>query len=149
MGVFEPLYSQDFISECPHNQFIDGKSSPQDLIGGFYKPQRTDVAGAPEYASFRALLVFVQFANETLPSDEWPIGGAPIYMNELLALKGSPYLFASSQIGDSPQQHDSPRQQRFPLSRGTTSRQNLVSTESPDSSNRRALLVTTLRSCNG
>lgn len=79
------IYSQDFIQNCPLSQIIPGKSSPAGLIGGLYKPERTDVANAPRDASFKVLLVFVQFANETVPSKEWPIGERPQYMNELLA----------------------------------------------------------------
>lgn len=86
MSLCKGIYSQDYIKECPHSQFIEGKFSPANVIGGLYKPHRTDVIGAPEYATFKVLIVFVQFANETVASGEWPIGQAPTYMNNLLAL---------------------------------------------------------------
>jgi hypothetical protein len=90
LGLLNVTYSQDYIQSCPHSQFISGKSSPQDVIGGFYKPHRTDVNGAPDEASFKVLLVFVQFANETVAADYWPIGGAPTFMNDLVALNKNP-----------------------------------------------------------
>ena len=86
LGLLNVTYSQDFIQDCPHSQFISGKSSPQNVIGGLYKPQRIDVSGAPTTATLKTLIVFVQFANETVAADYWPIGGAPTYMNDLLAI---------------------------------------------------------------
>jgi hypothetical protein len=65
---------------------MSGYSSPQSVVGGLYKPQRTDVSGAPANASLKVLLVFVQFANETVAADNWPIGGAPVFMDEMFAL---------------------------------------------------------------
>ncbi|MDD5363176.1 MAG: T9SS type A sorting domain-containing protein [Ignavibacteria bacterium] len=85
LGLLNIAYSQDYIRNCPHSAFIEGKSSPQDVIGGLYKPQRTNVSGAPTNASFKILLVFVQFANETAEVDYWPIGGAPVFKDEILA----------------------------------------------------------------
>jgi hypothetical protein len=86
-GFFKIVFPQiSIINECPHSQFIEGMYSPSNVTGGLYKPHRTDVSGAPYNASFKVLLVFVQFANESIAADYWPIGQAPTYMNELLAV---------------------------------------------------------------
>jgi hypothetical protein len=59
------------------------------LVGGLYKPHRTDLTGGiPSLPNARLniLIVFVQFSNETIQSSEWPIGDTPVYKNDLLAL---------------------------------------------------------------
>jgi hypothetical protein len=82
MGILSETYPQDYIHDCPHSQQIEGQNPP--TIGGLYKPERTDYPGVPSYASFKVLLVFVQFAGET-GGGEWPGGQPPTYMNKLLA----------------------------------------------------------------
>lgn len=58
------------------------------VIGGLYKPHRTDTANGvalPIDASFNIIIVFVAFADDNLNMSDWPAGGAPTYMNNLLA----------------------------------------------------------------
>ncbi|HWQ82088.1 MAG TPA: hypothetical protein VN514_07445, partial [Ignavibacteria bacterium] len=86
IGLSNLTYSQNYLEACPHSVYINGKSSPQNVIGGYYKPHKTDVTGAPSDASLKVILVFVQFANETIEADYWPIGQPPVFMNEMLAL---------------------------------------------------------------
>jgi hypothetical protein len=52
---------------------------------GFIKPSVTDYNTPPD-AIFPVLIVYVQFAGETLQSnDRWPIGSPPLYFGKLLA----------------------------------------------------------------
>lgn len=59
-------------------------------IGGYLKPERTDLTnGIPSLpsATFKMLFVFVQFQGEGVQGfTEWPVGGAPTYINSLLAV---------------------------------------------------------------
>jgi len=64
------------------------EGSTSEFIGGLYKPHRTDLSGGipslPD-ARFNVLVVFVQFANDTTASSEWPIDGEPTYMDDIVA----------------------------------------------------------------
>ncbi|MBL8008533.1 MAG: hypothetical protein JNJ56_13495 [Ignavibacteria bacterium] len=77
--TFNPL------TDCP--DITVEETSLRDL-GGLLKPERTDLSGgvtAPSNSRLNVLLVFVQFANESAESGEWPIDDSAIYMHDLLA----------------------------------------------------------------
>ena len=58
--AFSVSYSQNFqLSECPHYQYEEGKYSPYNVIGGLYKPHRTDQNGAPSNATLNVLPALV------------------------------------------------------------------------------------------
>lgn len=61
------------------------------FVGGLYKPHRTDLSGGipvtDSTARLNVLAVFVQFANESLTSDDWPIGDRPNFMDSVLAIQ--------------------------------------------------------------
>lgn len=80
-------YSQN---ECPISEWYPNFSAPAGFIGGLYKPQRTDSAegiATPLDASFKVLIIFVQFPDEDPVSNttEWPIGDPPTYWDKLLS----------------------------------------------------------------
>jgi M6 family metalloprotease-like protein len=57
------------------------------FIGGYYKPERTDLNNgnpSPSWANFNMLFVFIQFPDETTNADFWPIGYPPVYMDKFL-----------------------------------------------------------------
>ena len=57
------------------------------FIGGYYKPERTDLNNgnpSPSWANLNMLFVFIQFPNETTGSSQWPIGQPPTYMDKFL-----------------------------------------------------------------
>ncbi len=75
-------------SECGTQDFQQGQA-PYDnnFIGGYLKPQRTDISnGLPsgQNATLNMLFVFVQFPDETTDTYEWPINNPPIFMNRIL-----------------------------------------------------------------
>ena len=56
------------------------------VIGGQYKPERTDYAGVPGDAVFRVLVVFVQFLNDPGPeASYWPVNGVPTYLSNVVS----------------------------------------------------------------
>jgi hypothetical protein len=84
--VYSNSYPQNFLlTDCQHIQAGDRYHITDNVTGGLFKPYNTTQNGAPDSASFRILLVFVQFADEPVDCDYWPKGQAPKYMNELLA----------------------------------------------------------------
>ncbi len=78
------------LKDCPMPTSGLGQSgTSSSFVGGLYKPHRTDLSGGIPLlsdAKLNILIVFVQFSNESIPSSEWSIGGAPTYMNDLLAV---------------------------------------------------------------
>jgi len=93
--VFLFLFStQSFTQEIPFSNrcgMIGNpslESSPSTFIGGRWKPHRTDIGGSnPDGPVMNALLVFVEFDDETIDGSEqgWIAGEEPLYMNELLS----------------------------------------------------------------
>ena len=59
------------------------------ILGGLYKPHRTDLSGGipvtDSTSRLNVLVVFVQFAIETETSNDWPIGGRPNFMDSVLS----------------------------------------------------------------
>lgn len=86
MITISNLVAQDYITQCPLSQFTPGYYSPNNVTGGMWKLHRTDENNAPAFATLRVLLVFVQFADEIIEANYWPIGDTPVYKNDLLAL---------------------------------------------------------------
>lgn len=92
--TFFSLYSNSIFSQTDFISILDCPMTTTSevlgpgLIGGLYKPHRTDSSGgglAPNAARLNVIVVFVEFANETIPSSEWPIGQAPVYKDDLFA----------------------------------------------------------------
>lgn len=83
-------------SQVTFNTFIDcpmpdisTTGSSAVYVGGVAKPHRTDLTGnvpSDTLSRFHILIVFVQFANETRVSNEWPIDSMPAFMNNLFAI---------------------------------------------------------------
>ena len=66
-------------------QTCDPSIKQQISNNGYLKPSVTDV-NTPQDAYFPVLIVFVQFVNDPGPDVSWwPRGGAPLYLNQLLA----------------------------------------------------------------
>ena len=58
-----------------------------DFVGGYYKPERTDLNNgnpSPSWANFNMLFVFIQFPDETTNADFWQIGQPPVFMEKFL-----------------------------------------------------------------
>lgn len=70
--------------------FVTEQSNPRTLLGGIYKPSRSDIGGAPsEESRFPVLIVFISFKDEPGDStsthpDAWPAGKPPNYLNALI-----------------------------------------------------------------
>ena len=84
-------YSQTCIDcNCGTMPFATEQSNPGTLIGGIYKPARSDVGGAPfDEHKFPVIIVFVSFKDEPGDSistdpDSWPAGKAPNYINSII-----------------------------------------------------------------
>ncbi|MBK6875901.1 MAG: T9SS type A sorting domain-containing protein [Ignavibacteria bacterium] len=75
-------------SECGTQDFQQGQApNDNNFIGGYLKPQRTDISNGSisgSDATFNMLFVFVQFPDETTDTYEWPINNPPIFMNRIL-----------------------------------------------------------------
>ena len=80
-------------NECGTGDFPGGAAPyGNDFFGGYLKPQRTDyndgvIIPYPQNltASLNMLFVFIQFADDTIASGDWPLGGQPpTFMNKFL-----------------------------------------------------------------
>lgn len=70
-AVFCNLFSQVFsINDCGFPANLQDVQIPN-LIGGNFKPHRTNFQGVPSNATFHIMIVFVQFYGETDFSNEW------------------------------------------------------------------------------
>lgn len=75
---------------CGTMPFATEQSNPRTLLGGIYKPSRSDIGGAPsEESRFPVLIVFISFKDEPGDStsthpDAWPAGKPPNYLNALI-----------------------------------------------------------------
>ena len=76
--------------QCGTTPFSTEQSNPATLLGGIYKPARSDVGGAPfDEHKFPVIIVFVSFKDEPGDSistdpDSWPAGKAPNYINSII-----------------------------------------------------------------
>lgn len=76
--------------ECICGTTGPGFEEPDSLIGGRYKPARTDIWGAdPDEDVFPVLIVFVQFQNETYSYSTdpgaWNSGMPPNYVDNIIS----------------------------------------------------------------
>ncbi|MBV6479903.1 MAG: hypothetical protein HGGPFJEG_02709 [Ignavibacteria bacterium] len=82
--LFSSCFSQD---TCGTQDFPQGQAPyGNNFFGGYLKPHRTDRDnGNPlSDATLNMLFVFVQFADDSVQSAEWPIDNPPTYMNKFL-----------------------------------------------------------------
>lgn len=85
ISIAQPSFNP--LTDCNMPSVMSAGSS-SGVIGGLYKPHRTDLSGgipSDPTARLNVLIVFVQFANESIVSSEWPIDGEPTYMDEIIA----------------------------------------------------------------
>src|SRR5512143_1237060 len=84
---------QQCIIEFPENQVslpesIKSRSLTDFVLGGNYKPERTDIyQGTNDSTVFPVLVVFVKFpSGEPFPQDfNWPAAGDPVFLNNIIA----------------------------------------------------------------
>ncbi|MBS1493883.1 MAG: hypothetical protein JST55_10240 [Bacteroidetes bacterium] len=75
-------------NDCGTQDELTSLASNGNFIGGYLKPQRTDLTNgnpAPSNATFNIILVFIRFKNDNYYEPDWPAGSSPYYMNNLLA----------------------------------------------------------------
>lgn len=83
------ISSSQTCPECLCSTVSGDYEDPDSLIGGRYKPARTDIGGATtDEDEFKILVVFVQFQNEpysySTDPGAWNSGQAPNYINNLV-----------------------------------------------------------------
>lgn len=83
---FSSLLAQsDF---CGTSDELTSYASDLNFIGGYLKPQRTDLSNgspAPPDAKFNIILVFIRFKYDNVDAPDWPVGYPPTYMDSLLS----------------------------------------------------------------
>lgn len=84
-SAFSQEHDMDNTS-CGMDEVTGGIENTSAILGGVYKPERSDLGGAPANLDyFPIMIVFIQFKNEqNYPVQDWPAGQPPTYMNNLI-----------------------------------------------------------------
>jgi hypothetical protein len=84
---YESMLYPNGSNDCGTQGLSNAPLNPIDNFGGWYKPSRSDIGGAPSGLDyFPVLVVFVQFANEAdINGYGWHTGTAPDWMDSVIS----------------------------------------------------------------